>query len=60
MKSYKLLIHCINKKKLPKKYTTTQLNQYKYKVDTIFMNSEDSQTYKPQVLMLELTDKIDL
>ena len=24
------------------------------------MNSADSQTYKPQVLMLDLTDKIDL
>ena len=27
---------------------------------TIFMNSENSQTSEPHVLILELTDKIDL
>ena len=29
-------------------------------MDTIFMNSENSKTSKPFVLMLNLTDKIDL
>ena len=38
-KSDKLFIHCINQNKLRKRYTTTKLNQYKYKMDTIFMNS---------------------
>ena len=29
-------------------------------MDTIFMNSEYSKTWKPHVLILKLTDKIDL
>ena len=29
-------------------------------MDTIFMNSENSKTSNPQVLILNLTDKIDL
>ena len=29
-------------------------------MDTIFMNSENSKTSKPHVLVLNLTDKIDL
>ena len=29
-------------------------------MDTIFMNSENSKTTKPHVLMLKLTDKLDL
>ena len=29
-------------------------------MDTIFMNSEKSKTSKPHVLILNLTDKIDL
>ena len=39
----------------------TLLNQYNYEmVNTIFMNSENRKTSKPHVLMLNLTDKIDL
>ena len=29
-------------------------------MDTIFMNSENSKTFKPHVLILKLTDKLDL
>ena len=29
-------------------------------MDTIFMNSENSKTYKPGVLILKLTNKLDL
>ena len=29
-------------------------------MDTIFMNSENSKTSKPHVLILKLTDKLDL
>ena len=29
-------------------------------MDTIFMNSENSKTSEPQVLILKLTDKLDL
>ena len=29
-------------------------------MDTIFMNSENSKTSEPYVLMLKLTDKLDL
>ena len=30
------------------------------KMDTIFMNSENNKTSKPHVLILRLTDKLDL
>ena len=30
------------------------------KMDTVFMNSEKSKTSEPHVLMLKLTDKLDL
>ena len=30
------------------------------KMDTIFMNSENSKTFEPHVLILKLTDKLDL
>ena len=30
------------------------------KMDTIFMNSKNSQTSKPHVLILKFTDKLDL
>ena len=29
-------------------------------MDTIFMNSENSKTFKPQILMIKLTDKLNL
>ena len=29
-------------------------------MDTIFMNSENSKTFKPHVLVLKLTNKLDL
>ena len=46
-------------KKLLKKYTIT-LNQCNYKMDTICMNSENSKTSEPHVLILKLIDKLDL
>ena len=30
------------------------------KIDTIFMNSKNSKTFEPHVLIFKLTDKIDL
>ena len=56
----RLFILCINQMKSLKTYAVTQLNQYKYKMNTIFMNSENSKTSKPHVLILNLTDKIDV
>ena len=56
----RLFILCINQMKSLKTYTVTQLNQYKYKMNTIFMNSENCKTSKPHVLILNLTDKIDV
>ena len=51
MKSDKNIILCINQKKSLKKYTTTQLNQYKeianIKMDTMFINSENSKPSEP-------------
>ena len=29
-------------------------------MDTVFMNSENSKTSKPHILILEVTDKLDL
>ena len=29
-------------------------------MDTIFMNSENSKTFKPHILMIKLTDKLNL
>ena len=57
MKSDKLFTHCINQKKLLKKILKSELNQQKYKIDTIFMNSKNIKTSKPHVLILNLTDK---
>ena len=36
------------------------LNQCKYKMDIIFVNSENSKTSYPHELLLNLTEKIDL
>ena len=37
-----------------------QLNEIFIKMDTIFMNSENSKTSEPHILKLKLTDKLDL
>ena len=59
MKSVKLFILCINQKKLLKKCITTSSDHYK-KMDTIFMNSENSKTSNPHILKLKLTSKLNL
>ena len=38
----------------------TYNQQKSYKIDTIFVNSEKSKTFKPHVLILKLTNKLDL
>ena len=58
MKSDKLFILCINQKKLLR--SIQQLNEIIIKMDTIFMNSENSKTSKPHILKLKLTDKLDI
>ena len=42
------------------KKSIQQHNQVNIKMDTIFMNSENSKTSKPHVLTLKLTSKLDL
>ena len=37
-----------------------QLNEIFIKMNTIFMNSENSNTSEPHILKLKLTDKLDL
>ena len=37
-----------------------QLNEIFIKMDTMFMNSENSKTSEPHILKLKLTDKLDL
>ena len=60
MKLDKLFILCTEQTKSLKKYmTTSYLNQYKIDT-TIFMNSENTKTYDPHRLVLNLKDKIDL
>ena len=64
MKLDKLFIVCVNQKNHKKKYTITNLiNTNKsiiQKEDTIFMNSESSKASILHVLILKLTDKLDL
>ena len=60
MKLGKLFILCINQNKSIKKYTITKLSQYNIKMDTMFMNSENSKKSKPHVLILKLTNKLNL
>ena len=43
-----------------KKYTITSLNLFSYKMDTIFLNSENSNMSNPHVLTLNFTNKLDL
>ena len=47
-------------KQITKKYTITQSNLSNYKMDTIFMNSENSKTSMSHVLILKLTNNLDL
>ena len=42
------------------KYILKKKNKKNKKMDTIFMNSENNKTSKPNVLILKLTDKLDL
>ena len=60
MKLGKLFIICINKKKLLKSIQQHNENNINIKIDSIFMNSENTETSKPHVLIIHLTDKIDL
>ena len=55
-----MFIPCINQKESLKKYAIRYLNQYKHKIDTVFINSENRKTFKPHVLILNITDKVDL
>ena len=43
-----------------KQITITLLNLFNYKMDTIFMNSENSKSSKTHVLILKFTNKFDL
>ena len=59
MKSDKLFVLCINQWKSVKKYKINKVNS-NIKMDTIFLNLENSKTSEPHVLILKLTDKLDL
>ena len=60
MKSGKSYILYIEQNKLPKKQYYQFNKGIIYKMNTIFMNSENSKTSDPQRLLLNLTDKIYL
>ena len=59
MKSDKLFVHCINQWKSVKKYKINKVNS-NIKIDIIFLNLKNSKTSEPHVLILKLTDKLDL
>ena len=61
MKYVKSHILCIKRKKLLEKYTRKLMNSIKLKngMDTIFMNSENSNTSDPRKLLLNVSNKID-
>ena len=60
MKSDKLFTLCISQNKLLKNYIITYQINPVIKIDTIFMNSENSETSELYILILKLTDKLDL
>ena len=54
-------IFCIKQKKLLKsKQQYNGFNKYKNRMDTIFMNSENSETSDPNRLLLNISDKTSL
>ena len=59
MKSDKLFILCNNQKKLLIKLYNRH-DQINIKMDAIFINSENSKTFKPHILILNFNDKIRL
>ena len=60
MKLDKFFIHCFSQKKLLKKYTIAQLNQCKYKNGYYIYKLGKSETSEHYILILKLTDKLDL
>ena len=61
MKLGRLYILCINKKNTKKVCNNIIKSiKVKYKMSTIFMNLENSRTSEYHVLVLKLTDKLDL
>ena len=62
MKLQKLFIFCINQE-ITKKVCNNiikSIKVYYKKMNIIFLNSENSKTFKPHILTLYLTHKIDL
>ena len=60
LKEVRQIAHSLYRSKEITKKVYSNINQYKYKMDTIFMNLENSKTSKAHVLILNLADKIDL
>ena len=54
------IVHSLYQSKEITKKVYNNMNQYKYKMGTIFINSENSKTSKSYVLIPNLTDKINL
>ena len=60
MKQDKLIILCINQKKSLERYIIIIKSIEISKMDTLFMNSENNKTSKTYILIIEVTDKLDL
>ena len=55
-----MFILCINQKKPLERYIIIIKSIQISKMDTLFMNSENSKTSKTYILIIEVTDKLDL
>ena len=55
-----MFILCINQKKSLERYIIIIKSIQISKMDTLFMNSENSKTSKTYILIIEVTDKLDL
>ena len=60
MRSYQFFILCINQKKSQKIHYKKRKSIQRKTMDTIFMNSENSKTTEPHLLILKLINKLDL
>ena len=54
------IVYSLYQSKEMTKRLYNNINQYKYKMDIIFINSENSRTSKLHILILKLTGKLDL
>ena len=60
LKEIRQIVYFLYQSKQITKKVYNNISQFNYKMDTIFMNSGNSKTSKSHVLILKLTNKLDL